>query len=659
MAPRVEIVSVALSGDSPARFRKPPVGDGIVAGWEGAPLVAEGRVLAAFSRVEGGRIVQAIACFDDRLDKPLWVTDVCELGIATAESRERHELLTLAGSNVVFASQSGVIAAVNVRTGKPTWSYRYSRIARGVLDGRYRDISPAISSEGRVFVAPNDSDRLFAFDAESGRLLWQSEPIVFDHLIGVTHGRVIAAIAGPQRGLRAYHARTGSCDPPFGWMQHDDPDLPTFGRGLIAGDLIAWPTQAGLCLIQLQDGYLARPMLRGVHGNLAYADGRLAVASPKTLSLFEIPRAGPPPEPPPILTISAPVHLAAFEQPAKEPSLPPMLANPPTLTAVEAIKESPTFESPPILVARLDEHHLAGFNSKSRVIEWTIDSAKRRTFQRFAIASSPRFDAAFLADSIVAAHLSSGRCWIIEPASGTILGDLPCDSGTWQTPPVRLDDSHIAIPTGGGSVTAVEIPSLKASWTFDAPNPAGLAGVAPVLRRDGDFLDVLIARNYGCDFHRLDSQGRSIWKAPAFLDATSVSLTDMSTDAQRLYVPLPRRVAALRSDNGLQIWETRLPAPGRWSLHALGNALAAVPRIVGEPNIEKIALAFVKRLSPVGMLQLSAALLEPERQPILILDPDSGQVLHKLDSYDGPITAVSVRADGLWFATPRTIYRLK
>jgi hypothetical protein len=41
------------------------------------------------------------------------------------------------------------------------------------------------------------------------------------------------------------------------------------------------------------------------------------------------------------------------------------------------------------------------------------------------------------------------------------------------------------------------------------------------------------------------------------------------------------------------------------------------------------------------------------------LDPDTGQIRHKLADYDGPIIAVTVRADGLWLATPRTIYRLK
>jgi hypothetical protein len=348
----------------------------------------------------------------------------------------------------------------------------------------------------------------------------------------------------------------------------------------------------------------------------------------------------------------------AFEQPSKEPSLPPMLANPPMLTPVGPVKGSPLFAPTPLPVARPDEYHLARFNAKSRAIEWTLDTAKRRTYQPFAIASAPRFDEALLADNIVAAHLTNGRCWIINAANGAILGDLLCDSGAWRTPPVRLDESHIAIPTSPGTVTAVEIPSVKTSWTFDVAGSAGLAGFAPELHREGKYLNALVTRNHGCELHRLDSKGQSVWSGPAFLDAATITLQDMAADSQRLYLPLPNRVVALRSDNGKQIWEANLPT-GRWSLQALGNAVTAIPRSGETSTVKNIATTLASRLSTMGLLQVSAALLEPDRQPILILDPDTGQVWHKLDNYDGPITAVAVRVDGLWLATPRTIYRLK
>ncbi|WP_149113541.1 outer membrane protein assembly factor BamB family protein [Limnoglobus roseus] len=280
--------------------RFPPVaGDG-PASWEGSPLVVDGHVLAAFVRSEGGRAVQAIACYRDDGERPIWVTDVCE--VSTAAGRTRPELLTLAGRNVVFCSHSGVVAAVNLHTGKPAWAYRYPRIRRFPGDGRYRDLSPPVAAAGRVFVAPNDGDQLLAFDAESGKLLWQDGPLLFDHVIGAAAGKVVATVAGPQRGIRAYDAATGSCDGLTGWRNHDDPYLPTFGRGLLSDEVIAWPTATALYTIRLADGTVAAQPVRVPHGNLAYAWNVLLVATATEVWGYvqegdEPPRESPQPRP--------------------------------------------------------------------------------------------------------------------------------------------------------------------------------------------------------------------------------------------------------------------------------------------------------------------------------------------------------------------------
>ena len=43
-------------------------------------------------------------------------------------------------------------------------------------------------------------------------------------------------------GYGAYDAGTGRTDDGRGWEIHDDPNLGSFGRGLIVGDHLAWPT---------------------------------------------------------------------------------------------------------------------------------------------------------------------------------------------------------------------------------------------------------------------------------------------------------------------------------------------------------------------------------------------------------------------------------
>ena len=711
--------------------RRPPVSEGILAGWEGAPLAIEGRVLAAFSRVEGGRILQAIACYDDRGEKPLWVTDVSELGVGAAENRERHELLTLAGSNVVFASQSGVIAAVNVHSGKPAWSHRYARIVRPPLDGRYRDISPAVASEGRVFVAPNDSDHLFAFDAESGRVLWQDGPLLVDHLIGVAGSKVIAAIAGPQRGLRAYHTVNGSRDEPFGWMQHDDPDLATFGRGLIAGENIAWPTQAGLCLIRLQDGFLAKPLLRGVQGNLAYADGKLIVASPKSLSLFAVPTNSEPPSQMMPLTQrkteddkKVPIHaVRALPTVVEDAGLPPILSANPSVTLKATVRRGELFLPPsnhtwaerdgeptlisskiscdavlyrgsdafladgptlirrsldndlpiwsrdltlPIrtlcmsqsgtLIVRLGEHHLAAIDGTKGQTQWVLDSSKRKALWQFSLDSAPRFDEHFYLDHHhIIVHLNNERCWQIAAATGEILREWECRSGPWTSPPLNQGDS-IFIASGPGSVSGYNHSTGRSAWNFERGSPASLAGVAPQLRGSGEFIDLLIHKNHGCELVRLNAQGQSLWKnAPAFLDAATVELADMASDRERLYLSLPGRVIALRAEAGQQLWQTSLPSSSRYSLHALGNAVAAVPRSFTLPSMTRLTVALLRN----GTLRVVSAITEPEPSPILILDPESGTVKHRLVGIVGPIISVTVRPSGLWLASPQAIYLVK
>src|SRR5207249_2713348 len=78
-----------------------------------------GRMWAAFARFEGGRVVHAIAAFNpadpDRApDRPVWVVEICDSPLVPgSDSRTRQELLTLAGRNVVFCSNTGAVIAVD------------------------------------------------------------------------------------------------------------------------------------------------------------------------------------------------------------------------------------------------------------------------------------------------------------------------------------------------------------------------------------------------------------------------------------------------------------------------------------------------------------------------------------------------------------------
>ena len=290
--------------------------------WEGAPLVADGRMWAAFARLEGGRVVHAVAGYDPAdtgtaPDRPAWVAELGDSQLPPTspgtEARTRHELLTIAGRNVVFGSNAGLVVALNAVTGRRAWAFKYPRTGKRPADAaRAAEPAPAVAVGGRVFVAPTDADRVYALDAETGRILWESGPTEGAQILGVTRGRLVVTVAGPLRSLRGLSVRTGSYVEPEGWVQSDGGGLPSYGRGFVTDDLVVWPSRVGLWFLDAETGSPRRsamltmlpPPQEGQFGNVAYADGVLVVVTPTAVWGYvseekrfgSVPRAGIEPE---------------------------------------------------------------------------------------------------------------------------------------------------------------------------------------------------------------------------------------------------------------------------------------------------------------------------------------------------------------------------
>ncbi len=202
-----------------------------------------------------------------------------------------HRLLSLAGSTLYYQTNLGALAAIDAATGSTLWVASYPRQdvrqQGGVID---RDLNPAVVHDGRVFIAPADADAIFAFDALSGRKLWKSDRIADDiklaHVLGVAKGRLVAT------GNRVvlFDVKTGK-------MLHVWPDsgkpLEGHGRGLLAGDMIYWPTQNEIRVLDQRTGLPpAEPpikLLEAFHakpGNLVAGDGYLIVAGFDGLAVF-------------------------------------------------------------------------------------------------------------------------------------------------------------------------------------------------------------------------------------------------------------------------------------------------------------------------------------------------------------------------------------
>lgn len=266
----------------------PPVKEGVHAGWEGAPLVADGRVYAGFVRVENNRLLHAIACYPLAGGEPVWVADVFDTDPRPANApRHRHEVLTLAGGNVVWCSHAGLTVAVAVTTGKPAWAFRNPPAERPPVVST-RDLCPPVYHDGRVFVAPADGDAVYALDAVTGRRLWATPtPIYVDQLLGVSRGRLIVTTrvtrTGPNSlqngGVRGYDVATGLDKGPTGWQNHEDGSLSGIGRGVLADNLIFWPTPAGTKIFDPNTGRLARPTNTKLPGNVAVGGGFIVVAT--------------------------------------------------------------------------------------------------------------------------------------------------------------------------------------------------------------------------------------------------------------------------------------------------------------------------------------------------------------------------------------------
>ncbi len=261
--------------------------------FEGSPVVRDGLVFVARTRCVDPTVFTSIDCFDAETGATHWRKDVCE----AREQREgkprfRHHLLTLAGPRIVYCTHSGAIVALEAATGKRAWAARYPRREASSAEGQSspRDLAPCVYAKGRLLVAPSDADRLFCIDAETGRTLWESRPLEVIHLLGVARDKLIVTTATAPRGIRALDVATGR--DLRDWLQPNDGagDMPTLGRGLLAGDEVFWPTVHGLRVLNQSDGQPSeRRLLPGdnaIKGNLAMGGGCLIVATSRELLGF-------------------------------------------------------------------------------------------------------------------------------------------------------------------------------------------------------------------------------------------------------------------------------------------------------------------------------------------------------------------------------------
>ena len=256
--------------------------------FEGSPVCDGTLVYVAMRRTQ----VQAevhVACYDPLSGERRW-----RQLVAAADTPARgvywettHNLLTLHGDTLYCNTNLGAVAALAARDGRMQWVTLYPRATKGDLqrpaphDARY--LTPCLYDRGTLVVAPADSPEVFALDAATGQALWHTGPAAdgIVHLLGVAGDELVASgdrlywigLAGPNPGRIR-------CTWPEGTERVG------YGRGVLAGDCVLWPTRDRIYVLERQTGRLRKEIALGpgvTGGNLLVAGDRLLIATESEL----------------------------------------------------------------------------------------------------------------------------------------------------------------------------------------------------------------------------------------------------------------------------------------------------------------------------------------------------------------------------------------
>lgn len=271
--------------------------------FEGSPLVMAGRAYVALSR-RRTQLEFAIACVDATTGALLWYRNVASArsSVEDYQNRVSHLLLTAGAGKLFLSTDAGTIIAVNAKDGQLEWAITYESLAPArphLLSSHfYQGLLPAIFHEGFVFVAPNDCNRLFCIEADSGRVRWQHRQPESDrwrHLLGVSPGGDAGRLILSGNTLWAIDIATNKTI--FGSRANTlgirGPSVEQgYGRGIIAGDVILWPTREAIKIVDVKTGSvtgnkpLHTPTSSDVAGNLVLCQEMLLVAQPERLVAY-------------------------------------------------------------------------------------------------------------------------------------------------------------------------------------------------------------------------------------------------------------------------------------------------------------------------------------------------------------------------------------
>jgi outer membrane protein assembly factor BamB len=255
--------------------------------FEGSPVTIGDDLAIAMTRYDA-MSETSILRIDVNGRRVVWRTSVCE-SMAEGPTTEppMYNLLSVGDSTIYYCTNLGAVAAVRADDGRLQWVATYTRRAPATTapgDPSVPDLNPCVVHQGRVFALPRDGRRLLCYDAQTGEKQWESPAgLAFSQLLGAHDGVVVAT--GSK--VCAFDVASGKVR----WMNPIN-STPGFGRGMIAGGDVYWPTRTEIHVFDVKSGAMARPPIelfaRLGHrpGNLLHAGDYLLVAQSNRMLAF-------------------------------------------------------------------------------------------------------------------------------------------------------------------------------------------------------------------------------------------------------------------------------------------------------------------------------------------------------------------------------------
>ncbi len=270
--------------------------------FEGAPLSDGNHVYIALRRSDV-RPQAYVACYDAQNGRELWRQFVCAAETPARGQAEEitSNLLTLAEETLYYNTNLGAVAALATADGHIHWLSQYERQTKGDLSQPpnhfYRDLNPCLYHQGIVVAAPADSRAITAFDSATGQRLWATaEPAEAVHLLGV-RGRYLLA-----SGERLWWIELATGRVMRRWPDGGSGGPRGYGRGILAGEEIFWPTRERIYIFNAETGTLSQEPIQlaalgAPAGNLLALGNHFLIASASHLYGFRpAPRPAPPAE---------------------------------------------------------------------------------------------------------------------------------------------------------------------------------------------------------------------------------------------------------------------------------------------------------------------------------------------------------------------------